>query len=137
MNREGRRRQQVVVHSNGRHRDAAQHQRGVLGNLHARGADAARGDQRAGSVEECNLPELAELQDVILEDAILLPLLQARVLEVRGERLEELGIGRDVAADFFGGARRDVQVAADNRIASAALQRENRHEAVDEERDDG
>jgi hypothetical protein len=37
-------------------------------------------------VEERDLAELAELQDVVLENAILLPLLEAGVLEVGGER---------------------------------------------------
>ena len=36
---------------------------------------------------------------------------EAGVLQVGGERLEQLGVGDDVAADFLGGARGDVQVA--------------------------
>ena len=77
--------------------------------------DAARGDGRAGFVEQRDLAELAELQDVVLENAVLLRLRQARVLQIGGERLEELGVGRDVAADFLGGAGGDVQVALDDR----------------------
>ena len=61
-------------------------------------------------------------------------LLEAGVLEVGGERLEQLGVGDDVAADFFGGADRDVLVAVDDRFARAALEREDRDEAVGEQR---
>ena len=48
MNGEIRRRQQVVVNPHGRHGDAVQHQRSALGNLHARWADAARGNEDPG-----------------------------------------------------------------------------------------
>ncbi len=61
---------------------------------------------------------------------------EAGVLQVGGERLEELGVGRDVAADFLGGARGDVQVAGDDRVARAALEREDRDDAVGEQRHD-
>ena len=48
---------------------------------------------RAGLVEQRDLAELAELQDVVLEDAVLLPLLEAGVLEVGGQRLQDFGVG--------------------------------------------
>ena len=55
---------------------------------------------------------------------------EAGVLQVGGERLEQLGVGDDVAADFLGGAGGDVLVAVDHRLAGAALQREDRDDAV-------
>ena len=51
-------------------------------------------------VEQRDLAEFAELQDVVLEDAILLPRLEAGVLEVGGERLQELGVGRRRSGGF-------------------------------------
>ena len=97
-----------------------------FGIADARLADAARRDHRAVLVEQRDLAELAELEHVVLENLILLALAEAGVLQVGGERLEQLGVGDDVAADFLGGAGRDVLVAVDDRVAGAALQREDR-----------
>ena len=138
MDGEERRRQQIVVQRASA--DMATPSRVTTGCLRdgdARLRDAARGDDRAGFVEERDLAELAELEDVVLEDPVLLPLLEAGVLEVGGERLEQLGVGRDVAADFLGGARGDVDVAGDDRFARAALERDERRDAEGEERQDG
>ena len=134
---EDRGRQQVVVHADGRHRDAVDDRARVFRDRDARLADAARRDRRAGLVEQRDLAELAELEHVVLEDAVLLPGLEAGVLEVGGERLEHLGVGDDVAADLLGGAGGDVLVAVDDRLARAALEREDRDEAVGEQRQDG
>ena len=131
-------RQQVLVDADRRHRDAVDDQRARLSGTATRGcADAARGDHRAGFVEQRDLAELAELQDVVLEDPILLPCLEAGVLQVGGERLQQRGVGDDVAADFLGGAGGDVLVAGDDRLAGAALERQDRDEAVGEQRHDG
>src|SRR6185503_6673761 len=46
-------------------------------------------------------------------------------------------MARDVAADFFGGARGDILVAADDRFAGAALERPDREAAVAKQRKDG
>ena len=46
------------------------------------------------------------------------------------------GVGRHVAADFFGGAGGDVLVAGDDRIARAALERQERDESVHQQRRD-
>ena len=62
---------------------------------------------------------------------------EAGVLQIGGERLQQLGVGDDVAADFLGGAGGDVLVAGDDRFAGAALQREDRDDAVGEQRQDG
>ena len=131
------RRQQIFVDADGRHRDAVDRQRGVFGNRNARLADAARRDHRAVLVEQRDLAELAELQHVVLEDLILLAGVEAGVLEIGGKRLQQLGVGDDVAADFFGGADRDVLVAVDDRFARAAPEREDRDGAVCDERHDG
>ena len=111
--------------------------RASFGTDDARLADAARGDRRAGLVEEGDLAELTELEHVVLEDAVLLPGLEAGVLEVGGERLQQLGVGDDVAADLLGGADGDVLVAVDDRLARAALERKDGDEAVGEQRQDG
>ncbi len=134
---EHRRRQQILVDADRRHRDAVDRQLRVLRDRDARLADAARGDHRALLVEQRDLAELAELQDVVLEDLILLALVEAGVLQVGGERLQQLGVGDDVAADFLGGADGDVLVAVDDRFAGAALQREDRDDAVGEQRHHG
>ena len=102
----------------------------------ARLADAARRHHGAVLVEQRDLTELAELQDVVFENLILLPPVEAGVLEVGGECLQQLGVGDDVAADLFGGADGDILVAVDDRLAGAALQGEDRHEAVGEQRYD-
>ena len=52
-------------------------------------------------IEQRDLAELAELKDVVLENLVLLALGQAGVLQVGGERLQQLGVGDDVAADFL------------------------------------
>ena len=93
----------------------------------ARGVpDPARDDRLLLFVEQRDFAEFAELQDVVLEDAILLRVIEAGVLQVGGERLEEIGVAGDVAADFSGGARGDVDVAGDDRVAGAALERDDR-----------
>ena len=56
------------------------------------GPDAAGGNRAAGFVEQRDLAELAELQDVVLDDAILLPGLQIGVLQVGAERLQDVGV---------------------------------------------
>jgi hypothetical protein len=135
--REDRGRQQILVDADRRHRDAVDRQRRVLRDHDARLADAARGDHRPLLVEQRDLAELAELQHVVLENLILLAAVESGVLQIGGERLEQLGVGKDVAADLFGGADGDVLVAVDDRLAGAALQREDRHDAVGEQRHDG
>ena len=71
---------------------------GSLRHRDARRADAAGGDDAAGLVEQRDLAELAELQDVVLEDAVLLPRLELGVLQVGAERLQDVGVAGDVAA---------------------------------------
>ena len=76
----------------------------------------------------------SKLQHVVLEDPILLRLLQAGVLQIGGERLQDFGVADDVATDFFGGARDDVEVAGDDGIARPSLERDQRPDAVPNER---
>ena len=117
VDRERRGRQLVFVEADRRHRDVVEGNQHVLRHLDARTASAAG--------------------DVILQDAILLPPIEAGILEVRSQRLEQLGVGRDVAADLGGGARGDVAVAGHDRLAGAALERQKRDGAVGDERYDG
>src|SRR5437762_3366469 len=120
-----------------RHRHAFDGERRILRDCDARFADAARHHRGAALVEQRDLAEFAELQDVVLEDLILLRRGEPGVLEVGRERLQQLGVRQHVPTNFLGGANGDVAVAVDDRFASAALQRHNRDEAVDEERHDG
>ena len=131
------RRQQVVVDAQRRHRDAIEHDRRVGRHGHARRADAARGDDAAILVEQGQLAELAELQDVVPQDGRLLPLLEAGVLELRGEGLQNLGVAGDIAPDLLGTPRRAPPVAGDDRFTRAAAEREDRDQAVADERHDG
>jgi len=137
VNRERRRREQVLVDFDRRHRHAVDRERRVLGKGDARRPDPARRDHRTALVEQRDLAEFAELQHVVLEDPILLPGLESGVLEIGGERLEQLGVGDDVAPDFFRRAQRDVLIAVDHRLLGAALEGEDRDHAVAQQRQHG
>ena len=130
-------RQQVVVDAQRRERDAVERDRRVRRNGDTRPADAARGQGGAGFVEEADLAEFAEPEDVVLEDAVLLPRLQAGVLQIGGERREDLRVLDEIAADFLGGAGGDVRVAGDDGFVGAAPQRQDGDDAERDERDDG
>src|SRR5205823_6674720 len=136
MDAERRRGEEIFVNAHRRHQHAVDRQLRVLWNRDARLAHAARRDDRAALVEERDLPEFAELEDVVLEDAVLLPRLEAGVLQIGGERLEQARVADDVAADFLRGARGDVLVSGGDRCARAALERPDRDDAVCDERDD-
>src|SRR5437016_1890689 len=84
-----------------RHRRAADRQRLIVRSLRARTAAPARGDRRARFVEQRESVALADLEDVLLEHPILLPLFEHRCLEIGRERLQNFCIGGDIAADFF------------------------------------
>src|SRR5581483_2380208 len=110
--------------------------RRVFGNADARRADTAGRDHRARLIEQRQLAEFAELKHVVLENPVLLPRLQSGVLQVGRERLQQFGVADHVAANYFGGAGGDVLVAGDDRLARAALQRQDRDDTVRPERDD-
>ena len=88
-------------------------------------AGPARDQRRAVRREQRDLAVLVKLEDVVLENLILLALVEAGVLQVGGERLQEVGVGDDVAAYFLGGAGGHVLVAGHDRVAGAALERQN------------
>src|SRR5207247_10080201 len=90
-----------------------------------------------GFIEERDLVELMELQDVVLEDLILLPRFETGVLEIGGERLQDLRVGDDVPANLFSRPGGDVLIAGDDRFAGAALQGYDVCDAVRDERRDG
>ena len=79
-------------------------------------------------VEQRQLAELVELQDVVPEDRRLLPLLEAGVLKLRGQRLEDFGVAGDIPADFLGGPGGDVPDCRRRRIRAcrAAARRSRR-----------
>jgi hypothetical protein len=137
VNRKHGRRQQIFVDLDRRHRNAIDRQLGFFWRRDPRCADAARGDERAALVEQRDLAELAKLQDVVLEDAVLLPGLEAGVLQIGGECLQQFSVGQNVAANLLGGAQRDVLVAGDHRLTCAALERDDRDHAVGDQRQHG
>jgi hypothetical protein len=125
-------RKHVFVDAERRHQHAGDVERiGRGGSRHGRlrGAEPARGGDGPALVEQRQLAELTELQDVVAQDLLLLRAVQAGVLHLGGERLEDVGMPDDVAADFLGGAGRDIQVAADDRLTRAGAERQDRHEA--------
>ncbi len=134
--REDAGRQEVVVDPDRRHRDALEHDRRVGRDRDARRADPARGDDAALLVEQRQFAELVELQDVVPEDRRLLPLLEAGVLQLRRQGLEDFGMAGDIPADLLGGPGGDAPIAGDHGLARAALQRHDRDEAVADERHD-
>ena len=134
---ERRCRQEIFVDADRRHIHALDDRRRVLGDDDPRLAGAARHDGRAGFVEQRDLAELAELENVVLEDLILLPALEAGVLQVGRQRFQQCRVADDVATDFFRRSRGDVDVAGDDGVVGAALEREQGDGTVREQRDDG
>src|SRR5262245_61004315 len=97
MNRKCRRRKQVLVEPKRRQRHAITNRRQRGGYRHARRRGSASGDEVFGFVEKGQLTEFVELKRVVLEDPILLPLLQACVLKIRGERFQNFSVADNVA----------------------------------------
>ena len=133
---ERRRRQEIFVDADRRHVHALDDRRRVLGDDDPRLAGAARHDRRAGFVKQRDLAELAELEDVVLEDLILLPALETGILQVGRQRFQQRRVADDVATDFFGRSRGDVDVAGDDGVVRAALEREQGDGAVGQQRND-
>ena len=80
MQREGRRREEILVDTNWRHSDAVDGQLTWTGNLNAWFAHATRRECIARFVEQCDLTELADLKDEILQNPGLLRLGETSVL---------------------------------------------------------
>ncbi len=124
--REGRRREQLVVDPNRRHQNAVDDGRASeIVDVDSRLTDTARHQRRAVLGKQGDLAEFPELEHVVFQDLILLATVEAGILEVRGEGLEQVGVGDHVAADFLGRASSDILVAADDGIVRALLQRQN------------
>ena len=124
MDCEERGRQPVFVEVDGRHAHAPHWNQGVcLGNRYPWRSNAARRDDIARFIEEGDLAKLADIDDVVLENLLPLRSLKPGIFEGRGERLQDLGVCRNVSADLLRGAGGDVAVAGDDRGAGAALQR--------------
>ena len=79
-----------------------------------------------------NAAEFRKLQHEVLQDAVLLPFLETRVLKIRGERAENLDAVVDVEIDMLRRAPRYVRVAFDDGRSRALLEGEHRHDAVGE-----
>ena len=69
----------------------------------------------ACGVEECDLAELGKVEHRILENAVLLPLCEVRVVEVARNRLKNVDVRLHVKADLFGDTASDILVSSDNR----------------------
>ena len=102
--------------------------------LNLRLPDAARGDLSAGRVVQRDLAELGEIEHGVLENPVLLPLREVRVVEVAGDRLKNVDVRLNVQADLFGDPPRDVFVAGDDRSPRRIAKREDRDRAVHEQR---
>ena len=131
--REHNRRQEVVVDADGGHGHAVHYC--CVGGHHDPGRpDAARDDWRSRFVEERDLAEPGNLEDPVFQDAVLLGLIEAGVLQVGGEGLQHVAVARHIAADRFCGPGGDIQVAGDDRFTRAGPQRQDRDDAEDAER---
>jgi len=105
MNRKDGGRQQVVVDANRRHRDAVDRGRQGRRNRHARRGRATSWRPRRPTRRTTSAREIRELERVVLEDAILLPLLEAGVLKIRRERLENFQCRQRYSVGFSSAAR--------------------------------
>src|SRR6187431_1572641 len=88
--------QEVIIDGYRRHRDVVAEFRAVLRRLQFRGTHSARRHLTSRGVVERDLTEFRKLQDVVLQDAVLLPWLQIGVFEVARQRLENLDVRVDV-----------------------------------------
>ena len=85
---------------------------GAIGAARPAGGSAQGQRRRGHPARDCGAPagrtasarELGERQDVVAQDALLLPALQRGVLQVRGDRLEQVEVVADVALDLLAGA---------------------------------
>ena len=132
-------RQQIVVDADRRHRRRRRSvERRVLGNRDARLADAARWRSCAPASSNSVISRNSRnCEDVVLEDASCCRGSRPVSCRSAASAFSSSALVDDVAADFLGGARGDVLVAGDDRFAGAALQRQDRDDAVGEQRHDG
>ena len=100
-------------------------------------ADATRGLDVGGRVEQRELAILGEVEDVVLQDPVLLPGAQVRVTEVGGQRLEHLDVEPHVLLDLTGRRSGDVLIAGRHRLARPGQQGGDREEAVGQQRQHG
>jgi hypothetical protein len=132
--RHHRRRQQVIVDGEARHQRAGDVDAVRAGDVGGRCAETTGHHRHARFIEQRELGELGEVEHEVLEDAVLLPALQAGLLKVGGDGVEDLDAAGDVELDLFGDAPGDVQVAVDDGLLRAAADRQDRHRTVGEQR---
>jgi len=130
------RRQHVVV-------DLERRDVGAIGPVHrrlryveARAVDRTGRERPSGGVEDGNLAEFRKVEDVVLEDALLLPGLEAGGSELGPDRLQHPGVVAQVHADLLGHLAGNPQVAVTDRRPGPGAQRADRHVAVDHQRED-
>ncbi len=107
-----------------------------FGNGQRCSVDTARGEDPSSGVEERNLLELGKVEDVVLEHARLLPLLQVDRTQLQPDGPEDAGVVTDVEADAFGDLCGQFDVAPGDGLSRAGLEAENRDEAIEDERCD-
>jgi hypothetical protein len=129
-------RQAIVVQEDCRDFDPLSGVRGHRGNLGFRRTDPARRHHAAAGVEQRDLVELGKLEDVILEDAGLLPLRERRLGELLCRRTHDprgvVDIQLHAGRDLIG----QRHVALVHRLAGAAAQAGDRQTTVDHQRRD-
>ena len=126
--------QEVIVYGEAGHQDTADVDTLVAGHRDRRRTDTARCHGSPGFVEQGQFCELGKLESEVLEDAVLLPSLQAGMVEVRRDRLENLKAASDVQLDLFGGLGRHILIALDDRLARAAPKGHDGHGPVRKQR---
>jgi hypothetical protein len=135
--RDDRGRQQVVV--NREPRDQCPFDVDAFGprNADRRSVKSARYGWPPCVIEQRQLPEFGELKNEVLEDAILLPALEAGLLQIGADGLENLHAAGNVQLDLFSHLAGNVEVADDNSLLGAAPQGDDRHRTIRQERQYG
>ena len=82
-------------------------------------AEAARDGRTPVLIEQRQLAILGKLEDEVLQDAVLLPALEACLLQVGGYRFEDLDAADHVQLDLLGRAAGDVDVPLDDGLLGA------------------
>ena len=80
--------QEVIVYGEAGHQDTADVDTLVAGHRDRRRTDTARCHGSPGFVEQGQFCELGKLESEVLEDAVLLPPLQAGLLQIGGHRAQ-------------------------------------------------
>ena len=121
-----RARQAVLVELERRDVDAVGADVGGFGNRQRGVADAACGNDPPACAEERDLAKLREIENVVLEDPRLLPVLHVDAAKRESERLQDARVVVEVLGDALGDLLGDAQVpAADGLLCAGAAGRQS------------